>query len=229
MSEHKQPPEKIKMCTGPGMSAVYLEASQHVRAVQIIDAQKARLKRELKALEGRVQEAAAGKAQAETLSRQRHDADMADASAGQPTIDARHKQRTDYLQCQVDDTGRQPEEAAEHAQLSAEGQENEVRVSGFNIFKHYWLTVHTSRQVLHIAEARSRLGMLGATQSFCYSVDRYKQRSQFMVRSHRLDVPMQDPARGAASKEHDHEVKVTQAEQHAQKSHSRGVLGAANG
>ena len=112
---------------------MYSGASELACAVQIIDAQKARLKRELKALEGRAQEAAAGKAQAETLPHHMHDADVADASAEQHTIAARHEQHTECLQHQSDDTDLQPEEAAEHARRSAERQENEVRVSGFSM------------------------------------------------------------------------------------------------
>lgn len=110
------------------------EASELKQAAQIIDAQKARLKRELKALEGCVQDATAEKAQAETLVCQIPDAVMADASTEQRTIATQHEQHVEHLHHQSDDLDCQPEKAAEHAQSSAEGREKkQVCVPGFSM------------------------------------------------------------------------------------------------
>ena len=116
------------MCAVLSMSSVYRETSELVHAAQVIDAQKARLKRELKALEGRVRHATAEKAAAETLVSPMRNARNTDASAEQLTIAARHKQHTEHLQHQAEEPDCQPEEGARHAQPSAEGQENEVCV-----------------------------------------------------------------------------------------------------
>ena len=129
MSDHKQPSEtdgSLKMCAVSSMSSVYREAAELIHAAQVIDAQKARLKRELKALESRVQDATAEKAAAETLESQMRNARKTAASAEQLTVAARHKQHTEHLQHQAEEPDCQPEAGARHAQPSAEGQENEV-------------------------------------------------------------------------------------------------------
>ena len=148
------------------ISSVCSEASELKQAVQIIDAQKARLKRELKAFEGRARDATAEKAPAETLVCQMHAAGMADASPEQRGIAMRHEQHTEHLHHQVHKLDHQPETAAEHAQASAEGQENEVGVSGFS---KSTVLAHHAHQRVHVRPARCR-GPSWSKHSGCHGI-----------------------------------------------------------
>ena len=112
------------------LSPVHSDASELIHAAQIIDAQKARLKRELKAFAGSMQDASEARAGAHV--RQVRDADSADASAEQPAVAARHEQHKERLRLQFDDLACQPKKAAGHARPS-EGQENKVCVCGLSI------------------------------------------------------------------------------------------------
>jgi len=70
--------------------------------MQIIDAQKARLKRELETLQGRLHDAAAAKEQADTLACQLR-ADLADAWAERDTSARQHERSMQQLQKQIAD------------------------------------------------------------------------------------------------------------------------------
>ena len=112
--------------------------SRDVCLVQIIDAQKARLKRELETLQGSLRKAAAEKERAETEASQLR-ADLADMSAEQDTIMRRDQQRaqlrqqTHALEAKLQHAAC-PGAAAGHSQAGKENQRLEVS-SGLKILQ----------------------------------------------------------------------------------------------
>ena len=95
-------------------------------ATQIIDAQKARLKRELQALQGRLHDAAAAKEQADTLACQLR-ADLTDTWAERDAGVRQHERSMQHLQKQVADLESQLQHATRPANVlepSKGGKEN---------------------------------------------------------------------------------------------------------
>lgn len=99
--------------------------------VQIIDAQKSRLKRELETLQVRLRKAAAEKERANTLECQLRP-DLADMAAEQDAISRRDQQHAQQLQQQVSDLGGKlrraacPNAGVDRSQAGKENQHVEV-------------------------------------------------------------------------------------------------------
>ncbi len=125
---------------------------------QIIDAQKARLKRELETLQVSLRKVAAEKERADTLACQLR-ADMADTASEQNAVARRDQQLLQQLRQQISDLeGRLRHAACLEAgpDRPLAGKENQVvEVSSrlhFSWVSHTWVKCYLQHLPLHIAE-----------------------------------------------------------------------------